>query len=90
MRPATVLDAVVPGSNKLRKGGYAMVISVRVSDEAGNLMKEYAEMKGLTVSQLLRMAVQERLETEYRFYSDRMEVMREKPIYTVKKKKKLK
>lgn len=64
-----------------------MVISVRVSDEAGNLLKEYADMKGLTVSQLLRSAVQDRLESEYKFYTDRMEVMREQPIYNSNKRK---
>ena len=64
-----------------------MVISVRVSDEQGQLMKEYADMKGVTVSQLLRSAVQDRLESEYKFYSDRMNVMRERPLYGPKKRK---
>ena len=61
-----------------------MVISVRVSDEAGNLLKEYAEMKGVTVSQLLRAAVQEQMDSEYKFYAARKEVMKERPVYSMK------
>lgn len=64
-----------------------MVISFRIRDEAGNIIKEYAETKGLTLSQLLRSAVQEHIENEYMFLNDRMEVMREQPGYHSSRKK---
>lgn len=67
-----------------------MVISVRVSDEAGMLMKEYAETNGLTVSQLLRSAVQERLDNENRLVTEGMEVMREPQVYAAKKRRRRK
>ena len=62
-----------------------MIISVRVTDEEGNLIKAYAERKKITVSHLLRSAVQERLENEYRTDPEGMEVIREEIQYTARK-----
>lgn len=42
-----------------------MTISLRLSDEDTLLIKKYAEMNHLSVSELIRQAVIERIETEY-------------------------
>ena len=64
-----------------------MVISVRVSDEDGNRMKAYATYKGVTLSALLRSAVQERLENEYQLSDKEMEVVMEQTVYKPRKRK---
>ncbi len=50
--------------NVIQKGGASMTISLRISDDEGQLMKQYAEMKGLTISELVRRTVLERIEDE--------------------------
>ena len=64
-----------------------MVISVRVSDEDGYRMKAYADREGLTVSALLRNAVQERLENTNDLTEQELEVVREKTRYNSLKRK---
>ncbi len=65
-----------------------MVISVRVSDEDGYRMKAYADRQGITVSALLRNAVQERLENEHDITERDLEVVRERTRYNSMKRKK--
>lgn len=42
-----------------------MTISLRLNDEDTTLIKKYAEMKGISVSNLVRQSVIERIEDEY-------------------------
>ena len=42
-----------------------MTISLRLSDEDTMLIKKYAELNRLSVSDLIRQTVMERIETEY-------------------------
>lgn len=42
-----------------------MTISLRLSNEEAALMKNYAQMSGITVSELVRKCVLERIEDEY-------------------------
>ena len=42
-----------------------MAISLRLSDRDSNLFKRYAEMNGITVSELVRQSVLARIEDEY-------------------------
>lgn len=42
-----------------------MTISLRLSEEDSMLIRQYADMKGLSVSELLRQSVLERIEDEY-------------------------
>lgn len=42
-----------------------MTISLRLSDEDTLLIKKYAELNRLSVSDLIRQTIMERIETEY-------------------------
>ncbi len=42
-----------------------MTISLRLSDKDARLFKEYAELNGISVSELVRQSVLERIEDEY-------------------------
>lgn len=42
-----------------------MTISLRLNDEDTMLFKKYAEMNGISVSELVRQSVLERIEDEY-------------------------
>ena len=42
-----------------------MTISLRLSNEEAALMKSYAQMSGITMSDLVRKCVLERIEDEY-------------------------
>ena len=42
-----------------------MTISLRLNEEESALFKKYAEMNGLTLSELIRQSVLERIEDEY-------------------------
>lgn len=42
-----------------------MTISIRLNDEDTELIKSYAALNGITVSELVREAVLERIEDEY-------------------------
>ena len=48
-----------------RKGGDNMTISLRLNDNETELFKKYAAMRGLSVSELIRQSVLERIEDEY-------------------------
>lgn len=58
-----------------------MVISVRISDEEGNLVKAYAARNGLSVSQFLRKAVYDQFDNDYTLTKDEKEVIRELTSY---------
>ncbi len=47
------------------KGSGFMTISLRLSDEDSLLIKKYAEIHSVTVSELIRQSVLERIENEY-------------------------
>lgn len=42
-----------------------MTISLRLNNEDTKLFKKYAEMNGITVSELIRQSVLEKIEDEY-------------------------
>lgn len=42
-----------------------MTISLRLSEEDANLFKKHAELNGISVSELVRQSVLERIEDEY-------------------------
>lgn len=42
-----------------------MTVSVRLSQQDATLFKRYAELNGLSVSEMVRRAVMERIEEEY-------------------------
>ena len=48
-----------------RKEGENMTISLRLEDKDAALFKKYAEINGMTVSELVRQSVLERIEDEY-------------------------
>lgn len=63
-----------------------MMVSLRLSDDDAALVKKYAEMRGLTVSELIRQSVMERIQDEYdlRAYEKAMEEYRANPVtYTL-------
>lgn len=57
-------------------------ISVRLNDEDSTLFKKYAEMNGISISELVRQAVLERIEDEYdlKAYERAMEEYRKNPV----------
>ena len=59
-----------------------MNISVRVDDEEGTLIKSYAHLKNITVSELVRKVVLEKIEDEYdlHLYNKSMEEYKRNPI----------
>lgn len=58
-----------------------MIISLRVNDEDGMLIKAYAIHKGKTVSDLVRTVVLEHLETDYRVLPMETGVVKEESDY---------
>ena len=42
-----------------------MTISLRLSDDDAEIIKKYAELNNISVSELLRQSVMERIEAEY-------------------------
>ena len=48
-----------------RRGGADMTLSLRLSDEDTLLIKKYAELNHISVSELMRQSVMERIENEY-------------------------
>lgn len=63
-----------------------MTISFRLSETDSVLFKKYAEMNGISVSELLRRSVLEHIEEEYdlQAYQEAIEEYRENPItYTL-------
>ena len=63
-----------------------MTISLRLSDEDTLLIKKYAELNRLSVSDLIRQSVMERIENEYdlEMFDKAMEEYRKNPVtYTL-------
>ena len=63
-----------------------MTISVRLSDEDTELIKTYANMNNISLSDLIRNAVLEKIEDEYDLecYNKAMKVYKENPkTYTM-------
>ena len=58
-----------------------MVISVRISDEKGYLVKAYAAKHGLSVSEFMRKAVYDQFDNDYSLTQEEMEVVRELTSY---------
>lgn len=58
-----------------------MTISLRLSDEDTKLIKTYAELNGITVSELVRRSVLERIEDEFdlKSYNEAMEEFKLNP-----------
>lgn len=68
-----------------------MTISVRLNEEDTRLMKIYAEMNNISMSDLIRNAVIEKIEDEYdlKCYEQAMEEYKENPnTYTLDEVKK--
>ena len=64
-----------------RKDVVYMTISLRLSNEDFLLIKKYAELKKMSVSELMRQSVMERIEDEYdlKAYQKAMENFRKDP-----------
>ena len=63
-----------------------MTISVRLNEEDTNLIKKYAEMNNITLSELIRNAILEKIEDEYdlKCYKEAMEEFKKNPkTYTL-------
>ena len=59
-----------------------MTISLRLSEEDTLLIKKYAELNRISVSDLIRQTVMERIETEYdlEMFDKAMEEYRNNPV----------
>lgn len=59
-----------------------MTISLRLNDDDTMLFKKYAELNGLTLSELIRQSVIERIEDEYdlKAYEKAMEEYKANPV----------
>ncbi len=59
-----------------------MTISLRLNEEDALLIKKYAELNKLSVSDLIRQAVMDRIETEYdlEMFDKAMVEYRENPV----------
>ena len=59
-----------------------MTISLRLSKADSILFKKFAEMKGITVSELIRSSVTERIEDEYdlKVYKKAMQEFKKNPV----------
>lgn len=59
-----------------------MTISLRLNQEDSILIKKYAEMKGITVSELVRQSVLERIEDEcdLKAYSKALAAYQDDPV----------
>lgn len=59
-----------------------MTISLRLSEADSILFKKFAEMKGITVSELIRSSVMERIEDEYdlKVYKKAMQEFKKNPV----------
>ncbi len=59
-----------------------MTISLRLNDEDTKLIKKYAEMNNISISELFRQSVLERIEDEYDLdcYNKAMEEYKNNPV----------
>lgn len=57
-------------------------ISLRLNDDDNNLIRKYAELNGMSVSDLIRQTVLDRIEDEYdlKAYAEAMEEYRKNPV----------
>ncbi len=63
-----------------------MTISLRLNDDDTKLIRAYAEMNGITLSELFRRSVMERIEDEYdlKAYEEAMNEYKDNPVsYTL-------
>ena len=63
-----------------------MAISLRLSNEETMLIKKYAEINGISVSELIRQSVLERIEDEYdlKAYEEALREFKKNPVtYTL-------
>lgn len=69
-----------------------MTISVRLNDKDSELIKAYAEMNGISLSELVRKSIMEKIEDEYdlKCYYEAMEEYKKNPkTYTHEEVKKM-
>ena len=67
----------VPAVGEIRrKGGSIMIITIRVSDLDGALIKRYASFHRETVSNLLKRLIMDRIEDDYQKLIEELEVKR--------------
>ncbi len=61
---------------------YMSTISLRLDDEESNLFKSYAKLHGISISELVRSAVLERIEDEYdlKAYKKAMTEYKKNPV----------
>lgn len=59
-----------------------MAISLRLSETDSILFKKFAEMNGITVSELIRSSVMEKIEDEYdlKVYKKAMQEFKKNPV----------
>ncbi|MBQ3177949.1 MAG: ribbon-helix-helix protein, CopG family [Clostridia bacterium] len=59
-----------------------MTISLRLNDEEASLIRKFAELNGLSISELLRQSVLERIEEEYdlKAYEKAIAAFQEDPV----------
>lgn len=59
-----------------------MTVSLRLNEEDSNLFKRYAEMNGISMSELVRQSVLDRIESEYdlKAYELALEEYRKNPV----------
>ena len=59
-----------------------MMLSLRLSDEESMLFKKFAELNGITVSDMIRQSVLRRIEEEYdlRAYEEAVAEYRKNPV----------
>ena len=59
-----------------------MTISMRLNDNDSKLIKAYADMHGLTVSELMRESVLDRIEDEYdlKIFEEAMAEYKDNPV----------
>ncbi len=63
-----------------------MTISVRLNDNDSQLFRKYAEMNNMTLSELVRQSIMERIEDEYdlKLYREAMAEYQKNPVtYTL-------
>ena len=66
----------------IHKEVLTMNVSVRLNDEDTRLIKAYADMYGITVSELIRKSVLERIEDEFdlKLYNEAIEEYKKNPV----------
>ncbi len=52
-------------TQQIQKGDVCMTLSLRLNDDDMQLIKAYADLNGMTVSEVVRRSVMEKIEDEY-------------------------